>query len=494
MENFEKLGLSQEILKVIKNENFEKPSEIQEKTIPLALAGNDIIGCSSTGSGKTLAFASPIIQNMKPSGSVQALILCPTRELASQVAKSIQKFSKYYDLKTEAIYGGVGIEPQFRKIANADIIVGTPGRVQDHIDKKTLRLNSIKYLVLDEVDRMFDMGFYDSVERIISECPKNRQTMLFSATISKDIEHLTKKHTNNPKTVSVSNYVDHSQLKQIYYDVDHSLKFSLLVHLLKNEESGLVMVFCNTRRGVDFLERNLNRTGIEAVAIHGGLSQNQRTKVLNSFHGNSVTVLICTDVAARGLDIQNVTHVYNYDLPKASEDYVHRIGRTARAKNKGKAINLLSGKDYESFEKIIRNENLKIDLEELPSFEKSQFSKTGGEGRERNSGGYSRDNRNRGNRSYSGQGNRRDSGRSSSGGRRQSSSGRRQSSDNRRSSSGDSSRSRYSSKGSSGGSLGGNSFNSGGRRDSSRDRRGFSSGRGRNSSRDRVGIATPGRY
>jgi superfamily II DNA/RNA helicase len=399
MEKFEELGLSQDLLRVIKEENFKEPSEIQKKTIPLALAGDDVIGCSSTGSGKTLAFAAPIIQNMKPCGSVSALILCPTRELASQVEESISKFAKYFDLRVISVYGGVGIEPQIKKIRSADIVVGTPGRIMDHLERRSLSLSSVKFLVLDEVDRMFDMGFYQSVESILSKCPKERQTLLFSATISGDIDYLTKKHTRNPKIVSVENYVDHSQLKQIYYDIDHSKKFSLLVHLLKHEDSDLVMVFCNTRRGVDFLERKLKQAGVEAHATHGGLSQNQRSKVLKNFHGEGVKVLICTDVAARGLDIQNVTHVYNYDLPKLSDDYIHRIGRTARAKKNGIAISFLSNRDYESFDKIIRNEELKIIKVELPEFEKIDFPKdsgrrgfSGGDDRRRGggSGGYSK--------------------------------------------------------------------------------------------------------
>ena len=375
MEKFKKLGLNPEIIKVINEEKFQEPSKIQNETIPLALAGEDIIGCSSTGSGKTLAFASPIIQNLKPNEYVQALILCPTRELANQITKTFLKFSKNSDLKIAAVYGGVGIEPQIKAIARADIVVGTPGRIMDHIERKSLRLDFVKYLVLDEVDRMFDMGFYDSVERIIAYCPKKRQTLLFSATVSVDILHLAKKHTTNPKSISVENYVDHTKLKQIYYDIDNNKKFSLLVHLLKQEDSDLVMVFCNTRRSVDFIEKNLNKTGIQAQAIHGGLSQHQRTKVLKNFHGKGVKVLICTDVAARGLDISNVTHIYNYDLPKSSDDYIHRIGRTARAKKNGIAISLLSNRDYESFEKILRNNEIKIKSEELPDFKRVEFSK-----------------------------------------------------------------------------------------------------------------------
>lgn len=390
MEKFEKLGLSQETLAVLSELQFEKPTEIQEKAIPLAMAGKDIIGGSATGSGKTLAFASPIIEKLESNGKVQALILTPTRELSDQVADSIREFSKNKKLNVLAVYGGVSINEQIRKIPNADVIVGTPGRILDHMARNTLDLRDVKFLVLDEVDRMFDMGFQRDVEKIIFQCPEDRQTMLFSATISADIDYLAKKHTRDAVEVEVESYVDHSKLVQVYYDVQNNQKFSLLVHLLNNEKGGLVMVFCSTRRNVDLVANSLKKNKIDAVAIHGGLTQNKRSRILKDFHDGGVHVMVCTDVAARGLDISGVSHVYNYDFPSGSNDYIHRIGRTARAGKEGKAIGLLSDRDYQNFGNIMRDDSLRIERMELPEFErveiKKNFSNRGGRFGERSGG------------------------------------------------------------------------------------------------------------
>ena len=365
MKTFEELGLSKSFLQTIEKLGFKTPSEIQEKAIPIALAGRDIIGGSATGSGKTLAFATPIIENLKPNNHVQALVLTPTRELAEQVADEIKKFSEK-KLNILSVYGGVEIDRQIRKLAVTDVLVGTPGRILDHLQRRTLRLDQVKFLVIDEVDRMFDMGFQEDVERIISFCPKKRQTMLFSATISSDVDYLSHKHTNKPEEISVESHVDPTKLKQVFYDVQDRMKFSLLVQLLKHENSDLVMVFCSTRRNVDFVTKNLINQGIKAKAIHGGLAQNKRSKVLEEFHGKGVSVLVATDVAARGLDIKSVTHVYNYDLPKTCDDYIHRIGRTARAGEKGKAVNLLCSRDYENFSAIQEDKCLNIKSEKTP--------------------------------------------------------------------------------------------------------------------------------
>jgi len=401
MKNFKELGLSKGMLDVLQNHGFDEPTEIQEKAIPLVLAGRDIIGGSATGSGKTLAFATPIIENLKPNNKVQALILTPTRELAEQVLESIRKFSKNKPLNLLAVYGGVDINNQTRKIPKSDVIVGTPGRILDHMQRNTLNLSNVKFLVLDEVDRMFDMGFHKDVEKIISQCPKNRQTMLFSATISSNIDHLAKKYTKNPAEVSVNSHVDPSKLEQVYYNVEPYMKFSLLVNLLKQEHSDLVMVFCNTRNNVDFVANNLIRNGISAKAIHGGMEQNKRLRVLSEFHGKGVTVLVCTDVAARGLDIKDVSHVYNYDLPKSSDDYIHRIGRTARAGEDGIAISLLCNKDYDNFNKILEDEHIKIKEVKIHKFDMINVNtdmerKRGGFPQRGNSRGYQGNNFSRG--------------------------------------------------------------------------------------------------
>ncbi len=369
MEKFTNLGLSKELTDVLKHAGFKEPSEIQEKTIPLALAGKDIIGGSATGSGKTLAFASAIIENLKPNKKIQALILTPTRELADQVASSIRNFGRNKKLNVLAVYGGMKIEPQIRKIPETDILVGTPGRIIDHLNRNTLKFDSVNFLVLDEVDRMFDMGFRRDVEKIILKCPEKRQTMLFSATISSEIDYLAKKYTKNPVEVSVESHVDPSKLEQIYYDVPDYQKFSLLVGLLKKESADLVMVFCNTRRNADFIAHNLINFGINAKSIHGGIEQKKRIRVLDEFQKKGLGVLVCTDVAARGLDIKGVSHVYNYDVPKEVKDYIHRIGRTARAGKDGKAIVILASRDYQDFGNLMRFEKINITPAELPKIE-----------------------------------------------------------------------------------------------------------------------------
>ncbi len=370
MEKFRKLGLIEPIIQSIQEQEFKIPSEIQEKAIPLIIEGRDVIAGAATGSGKTLAFASGIIKNVEPGKGIQALVLTPTRELANQVASAIYKFSEYKELDVCSIYGGVSINPQISQLRRADVVVGTPGRILDHLTRRTIDLRGIKILVLDEADRMLDMGFQKDVTRIIENCPRHRQTLLFSATISNDIFLLAKKYMNNPVEVSAEAYVDATKLKQVFYDVDGSEKFSLLLHLLKNEKSGLVMVFCNTKRTTDIIERNLNEFGIEALAIHGGHSQEKRNRTMENFHEKTIQVMVCTDVAARGLDIKGVSHVYNYEAPKDSKDYIHRIGRTARAGEQGKVINIISQSDYENFRRIVHNQELNICREEIPEFER----------------------------------------------------------------------------------------------------------------------------
>ncbi len=365
-EAFKKLGLNEQLLKAIETLNFESPTEIQEKAIPLALQGRDIIGSAATGSGKTLAFGASIIQNLPRNNGVQALIITPTRELAEQVGTTLRNFSRFNKLNVAIVYGGISIGPQVGDIEYADVVVGTPGRILDHLERGTLSLKNVKTLVLDEADRMLDMGFIEDVDKIISLCPKNRQTFLFSATITPDISTMARRYMREPAEVSVENYVDPSKLQQSFYDVSQNLKFSLLVHLLKNEQTNLVMVFCNTRRNTDFVAHNLQKEGIDATAIHGGLTQARRNRIMEHFHKGKVIVLVCTDVAARGLDIKNVSHIYNYDIPPSSKEYIHRVGRTARAGKEGKAISIVAARDYENFRQVLRDELLKITEEKVP--------------------------------------------------------------------------------------------------------------------------------
>lgn len=385
MNEFKQLGIIDPILRVIEEEGFEEPSEIQRKTIPLVNKGDDVIAGSATGSGKTLAFGAGIIQNSHKGGGIQALIMTPTRELAEQIKKHLRMFSKYKPLKILAVFGGVSINTQISELRRADVVVATPGRLLDHINRRTIDLRFVKTLVLDEADRMLDMGFIDDVMKIMRLCPRERQTLLFSATIQSEVVQIARPLMNNPVKVSAEVYVDPSKLKQIYYNVADNMKFSLLTHLLKEDHSGLVLVFSNTRHNTDFLARSLKRQGLSVIGIHGGLSQNQRTKAMDIFHANRASVLVCTDVAARGLDIKGVSHVYNYDIPKDSKEYIHRIGRTARAGEKGMVVNILGSMQHENFGRVLENRDMRVEEVDTPEFQRVSTGERGRQG-----GGYSR--------------------------------------------------------------------------------------------------------
>ncbi len=357
MEKFERiLGADNPLLTSIKFKGFTNPTEIQEKSIPVILKEKDIIAGASTGSGKTFAFAVGLIKNAKKNFGVQGLVLTPTRELAEQVANELSVFARHKNLEIISVYGGVSITKQMHELNKADIVVGTPGRILDHISRNSINLKFVNTLVLDEADRMLDMGFRDDVTKIVSNCPKKRQTLLFSATISQDIVFLAQKYMEKPVEISAEPQVDPTKLEQVFYDVQDNMKFSLLAHLLENEKSELVLIFCNTRRNVEFIANNLRRMGIRAVGLHGGFSQDKRNKILEHFHSKKVQILIATDVAARGLDIKGVSHIYNYDSPPTEKEYVHRIGRTARAGKEGKVINIIASRDYENFNNIINGD------------------------------------------------------------------------------------------------------------------------------------------
>jgi len=373
MNKFKELGLADSLLKTIERENFTEPTEIQRKSIPLILDGKDVVAGSATGSGKTLAFGAGIIERCTPGQGLQAIVLTPTRELAEQVGQTLRKFSKVKKLKMTIVYGGVSIDPQIRELRSADVLIGTPGRIMDHMERRTVNLQKIKIFVLDEADRMVDMGFIDDVKKIMKQCPRVRQTLLFSATITPETKKIAKVYMNDSVEIKAENYVDPKKLKQVYYDVPNNIKFSLLVHLLKQEHAGLAMIFCNSRMNVEFVANNLVRQGIEAVAIHGGFSQDKRTKVMKQFNAKNVFALVCTDVAARGLDIKGVSHIYNYDIPKDPKQYVHRIGRTARAGKEGIAINLLSGNDHDNYSKVLRENDVTIKKVERPQVQKIEI-------------------------------------------------------------------------------------------------------------------------
>lgn len=366
-----------ELMDAVEELGFQSWTEIQAKAIPLVQAGKDVIGQSHTGSGKTAAFGLPILERIHSGKGIQALILVPTRELAEQVMQEMRKFAKYKKLRIEPVYGGVSINPQINYLRNADIVVGTPGRVLDHLDRGTLRVDKIHTLVLDEADKMFEMGFIDDMKKIIAAIPAQRQTLLFSATMPHEIQMLVKRYMKEPEVVKVQSYVDQGKLLQQFYDIahDHKKKFPLLLHLIKTEELGLTMIFCSTRRMVDWLVYNLKQQGVKCEAIHGGLSQNQRKHALELFHQQHVNFLVASDVAARGLDIKGVSHVINYDLPRTSQEYIHRIGRTARAGNQGKVISILSQPDYGNFKDIQRDKSLVMKEMPLPEFQFVSFER-----------------------------------------------------------------------------------------------------------------------
>jgi ATP-dependent RNA helicase DeaD len=358
MTTFKDIVTDEFIIKAIDDLGFESPTDIQAQTIPPALEGKDLIGQAKTGSGKTFAFGIPILHTLSDQRHPQALILAPTRELCQQITVELKKLTKYKKARVVAVYGGVSINPQIDALQDAQIVVGTPGRILDHLERDTLQTHKIKTLVLDEADRMFDMGFIEDMERIIQTLPQERQTLLFSATMPEEIKSLTRKYQRDPVHIKTIVHVEEHLLPQFYYVVEHNKKFSLLVHLLQTERPKLSIIFCATRHIADVVARNLQRNHINAQPIHGGLSQAKRDKVISDFKTGKVHLLIATDVAARGLDIKNVTHVFNYDVPKNPDDYVHRIGRTARAGESGKAITLLENRDFEFFQDVLNLPNV----------------------------------------------------------------------------------------------------------------------------------------
>ncbi|MFA6072586.1 MAG: DEAD/DEAH box helicase [Candidatus Woesearchaeota archaeon] len=373
LDEFRKLGISENILKSLNLMGFKTPTDVQAQAIPFALAGKDVIVGSATGSGKTLAFGVNIIQNAKRGQGIKALILTPTRELAEQITVAFKNFSKYSPIAVTAIYGGVSINPQFKDLEKADVVVGTPGRILDHLERGTIDLSNVDFLVLDEADRMLDMGFLDDVRIIMAQCKKEKQTSLYSATISSEIIDLAKKFMKSPVKIDAGTQVDPKKLSQVYYDIQTNMKFSLLVYLMKKENTGLVMVFCNSRKYTDIVAKNLNKQGIGSMAIHGGLSQAQRNDTIERFNSKETFVLVCTDVAARGLDIPGVSHVYNFDMPLDAKQYVHRIGRTARAGKSGQVINLVCDRDHESFGKILREYDLDVKKMDRPQVNKIEM-------------------------------------------------------------------------------------------------------------------------
>ncbi len=371
MNRFDELGLSEQTLKAVQARGFEEPTEIQQRCIPLLLQGNkDILGQAQTGTGKTAAFGLPILDTIDiHNNAVQALILTPTRELAIQIAEEINSFRGNRAIHIAAIYGGQSIGLQIGQLRRGcHIVVGTPGRLIDHIRRKTLRLNSIEMLVLDEADEMLNMGFIDDVEIILKEIPKTRRMMLFSATMPRPILHLAENYMGSYEKIMTQHKDMTSGLtEQIYIEVQEYEKLEALRRVVDIEEDFYGLVFCRTKNGCDEVARRLSNSGYAAEALHGDMSQAQREKVLNQFRKKIIYMLIATDVAARGIDIQNLSHVINYSLPQNPESYIHRIGRTGRAGKQGTAITFVTPSEYRKIQYIKRVTKTDINKKNLPN-------------------------------------------------------------------------------------------------------------------------------
>jgi ATP-dependent RNA helicase DeaD len=353
---FDDLNIRFEIKKGLKDMGLSEMFPIQKQGIPVLLEGNDLIGQAQTGTGKTIAFTVPMLEKLDLGNTwVQAIVLVPTRELAVQVYDEVRKIGKHMKANVAVVYGGVSIENQIKKIREgAQIIIGTPGRVLDHLERGTLNLRGIKMVVLDEADRMLDMGFIEDIRKILEDTPQHRQTMLFSATMPEPIVYLAAEYMK-PEYANVSVSKDEITVKdiaQFYTDVDYFTKIRTLEKLFKVENIESAIIFCNTKIGVDKLVQALRHSSVRAEGIHGNLSQNQRNRIMEKFRAGELKVLVATDVAARGLDIKGVSHVINYNIPQDPKTYVHRIGRTGRAGKTGKAISFVSDRDIEAWGQI----------------------------------------------------------------------------------------------------------------------------------------------
>lgn len=355
---FEEMNIDENIINILEKESIRKPTEIQRLALPIIKEGKDIIGQSETGSGKTLAFSIPIVENIEVGKGIQAVILTPTRELSNQIEKELLKISHFKGIKIANIHGGVPIAPQIRRLCHAEVVVATPGRMLDHMRRGTIKFSNVRYVVIDEADRMLDMGFIDDVEKIIKKMPKERQTMMFSATIPYEIKRLSARYMKNAAIIITKRMVDPNLLNQYYVECREEEKIDKLSKFL--DENVKCLIFANTRIKTDKIAKKLQAKGFKANGLHGGLSQARRDKTIADFRNGKIKILIATDVASRGLDIKDITYVFNYDVPKNSDDYIHRIGRTARAGKEGKAITLLSKQDHSPLRKIIRKYGLGI--------------------------------------------------------------------------------------------------------------------------------------
>jgi len=394
---FDTLGLQAELLRAVAEMGYSNPTPIQQKAIPAVLEGGDILAGAQTGTGKTAGFTLPLLQRLhtstKPQGKrpVRALILTPTRELAAQIGESVTNYGRYMPLSSSVIFGGVNIRPQINTLRKGvDIVVATPGRLLDHVGQKTLDLSQVEIVVLDEADRMLDMGFIHDIRKILALLPKKRQSLLFSATFSNEIKTLADKLLYKPTMIEAEQRNTAApQVSQTVYPIDKGRKRELLSHLIGSHNWQQVLVFARTKHGSNRLAQQLERDGIRSTAIHGNKSQGARTKALADFKSGKARVLVATDIAARGLDIEQLPFVVNYDLPNVPEDYVHRIGRTGRAGHTGQAISLVGGDETSQLRAIEKLLQKKITTEHVPGYERtssesSATPKSGNNGRNRN--------------------------------------------------------------------------------------------------------------
>jgi ATP-dependent RNA helicase RhlE len=372
---FKKFGLADPLVQGILATGYTAPTEIQSQAIPAAIEGRDIVGCAQTGTGKTAAFVLPILDRLSHERAgrkrvVRSLILTPTRELAVQIERAILGYGRFTDLKPLAVYGGVNINTQIQALRRGiDIVVATPGRLIDHTERKTIDLSNVEVLVLDEADRMLDMGFVHDVRRIVGGLPKKRQTLLFSATISPEVKTLAGDMLKSPKVIQIGrprNPID--TITQHFYTVEKQLKIDLLLHMIEEWRMYSVLVFSRTKYGADKISRRLKRAGIVAVSIHSGRTQNQRQQALDGFASDKFQVMVATDIAARGINVEGISHVINYDVPTHAEDYVHRIGRTGRAEATGDAITFVSSEEGKYLHEVGKFIGRKLKAQKCESF------------------------------------------------------------------------------------------------------------------------------
>jgi len=377
---FDQLGLAEPLLQAVSKLGYELPSPIQAQAIPLILAGHNVLGQSQTGSGKTAAFAMPAVQCCNPEvRAVQVLILCPTRELAVQVAEECHKMAEFKKgIRSVPIYGGQSYDRQFRALQQGpQIVIGTPGRVLDHMERGTLVLDEVKMVVLDEADRMLDMGFREDIEKVLNAIEGDRQLICFSATMAKPILALIEGHAPDLKKVRIESKAQTiPDIEQSYYEIRGRTKTETLTRLIDFHDIKLGVIFCNTKRMVDELTDELSARGYSADRIHGDMTQAQRDRVMNQFRSSRLEFLVATDVAARGIDVDNIEVVFNYDLPWDDEDYVHRIGRTGRAGRSGRAISLVSGREIYKLQMIERHMKTRIQRRQPPSLEQIEEKRT----------------------------------------------------------------------------------------------------------------------